>query len=233
MERLQSNLVVYDYVYQIQFFLFLCSVSLSIPTLFGSLGTNMPSKGAINQLSNGNQSNILNQSSVSRGQVPQKPTAPHAQMNQFPQGRNAPQNNVRLPMPMSNNVPFNRPNIPAATAAMAAHIMQQQFIHQAARAHLQAAQILQQQQQQNLLRTQMQAAMAQAYARGQAAKAMMYNPRVVANNLQAVAQQMGLRAPQPGQGMGKPIPTPLLNQPKTDEPKQSEGMLFDSYKNAI
>ena len=71
----------------------------------------------------------------------------------------------------------------------------------------------------------MQAAMAQAYARGQAAKAMMSNPRAVANNLQAVAQQMGLRAPQPAQGSGKPLPMPLFNQPIADEAMEPGGMI--------
>ncbi len=65
----------------------------------------------------------------------------------------------------------------------------------------------------------MQAAMAQAYAREQA-KAMMY-PRAVANNLQAVAQQMGLRAPHPGNQ--RKVPTPLLNQAKANAPSDVEG----------
>ena len=190
----------------------------------------MQSKGPVNQLPNGHQNQMLNQQNLLRGTVTQRPAPQQMQMNHLPHGRNAQQNNPRIPVPMNapaslNNMPFNRPNIPAATAAVAAQIMQQQLIHQAARAHLHAAQMLQQQQQQNILRTQMQAAVAQAYARGQAAKAMMYNPRAVANNLQAVAQQMGLRAPQPGHGAGKPLPTPLVTQPKAGEPKEVKGTL--------
>eukprot|EP00794_Sanderia_malayensis_P014049 gene14049-15510_t len=126
----------------------------------------------------------------------------------------------RFPVPMNQSNALNanlnnRPNIPAVTAAMAAQLVQQQLLQQAARAHaLQAAQAIQQQQQQNLLRTQMQAVMAQAYAREQAAiAAKMYNPRAIANNLQAVAQQMGLRPPHPS-AQNKGLPTPMVNQNK-------------------
>ena len=67
----------------------------------------------------------------------------------------------------------------------------------------------------------MQAAMAQAYVRGHAAKAMMYNPRAVASSLQAVAQQMGLRAQQPQGKPGNSAPT--MNQLKPEETKESDG----------
>ena len=190
----------------------------------------MQSKGPIGQLPNGHQNQIINQQQQlpRAGPFRQRPAPQQAPVNQFSHGRNIQQNNPRLPVPMNppashNSMPFYRTNIPAATAAMAAQFVQQQLFQQAARAHLHAAQMLQQQQQQNLFRTQVQAAMAQAYARGQAAKAIMSNPRAVANNLQAVAQQMGLRAPQPGQGGGKPFRMPLVSQPKTDEVKEPCG----------
>lgn len=162
----------------------------------------------------------------------QRPQIP-SQFNQFNRAvRAGHQNGPRIPVPMNqpnplNNNLQNRPNIPAVTAAMAAQIVQHQLLQQAARAHaIQAAQALQQQQH-NILRTQMQAAMAQAYVREHAAKAMMYNPRAVANNLQAVAQQMGLRAPQPSVP-AKTVPTPMLSQAEGTErcepeaPKLSE-----------
>ena len=182
----------------------------------------MPPKPLMNQnlLQNGSQSNSVNQGNLPRGPVAQKPQQPpFSQTHQFQRNRNPAQSNPRLPLamnPPANNLPFNRPNIPAVTAAMAAQLVQQQLLQQAARAHvLQAAQVIQQQQQQqqqqNLIRMQMQAAMAQAYVRGQAAKAMMHNSRAVANNLQAVAQQIGLLGPQSAQG-GKPLPTPLVSQ---------------------
>ena len=70
----------------------------------------------------------------------------------------------------------------------------------------------------------MQAAMFQAYARGQAAKAMMSNPRTVANNIQAVAQQIGIKAPQPpGHVNAKSIPTSLMSQPSAMEIRESTG----------
>lgn len=187
----------------------------------------MQPKAPIGQMPNVHQSQMINQQHLARGgPFRQRPAPQQAQMNHFSHGRSIQQSNPRLPMPMNapaslNTAPFYRTNFPAATAAVAAQIVQQQLIQQAARAHLHAA--IQQQQQQNLIRTQM--AMAQAYARGQAAKAMMSNPRAVANNLQAVAQQMGLRAPQPGQGSGKPLPTPLFNQPMSDEAKEPVGMI--------
>eukprot|EP00795_Rhopilema_esculentum_P016039 gene16039-7384_t len=185
-------------------------------------GTSMPPKPLMNQnlLQNGSQSNSVNQGNLPRGPVAQKPQQPpFSQAHQFQRNRNPAQSNPRLPLamnPPANNLPFNRPNIPAVTAAMAAQLVQQQLLQQAARAHvLQAAQVIQQQQQQqqqqNLIRMQMQAAMAQAYVRGQAAKAMMHNSRAVANNLQAVAQQIGLLGPQSAQ-TGKPLPTPLVSQ---------------------
>ena len=65
----------------------------------------------------------------------------------------------------------------------------------------------------------MQAAlMAQALARGQmqAQAAMMMNPRAMANNLQIMAEHMGLRPPPPPNQQNnlsqnnKPLPTPML-----------------------
>ena len=191
----------------------------------------MQARGPINQLPNGHQYQMQNQANISRGQVPTRPAPPQAPMRQFSHGRNTQQNNARLQMPMSkpapmNNIPFHRPNFPADNAAMLSQIMQRSaLIQQVALAHFPAAPMIQQHQQQNLFRNPMQAAM--VYAKLQAAEAMMYNPRAVANNLQAVAQQMGLRAPQPGQGMPKPVPTPLLNPPVDKGPaKLPEGVLF-------
>ena len=137
----------------------------------------------------------------------------------------------KIPVPMQPpstiNSTANRPGLPNMTAAVAAHaLVQQQLVQQAARAQAlqaaQAAQLLQQQQQQvSVMRAQMQAAlMAQAIQRGQAAQAMMYNPNLIANNLQAVAQQMGLRAQRPPANQGKPLPTPLI--PRTSQNQVEE-----------
>ena len=209
--------------------IFLETLSLFSYILFAALSA--PPRGPFNPnlLQNGAQKNPIN--FPSHGQMPPRPPLQQQQQqrfNQISRGRvPLPQNNSRLPVPMNpptslNNLPFSRPNVPAATAVMAAQIMQQQLLQHAARAQaLQAAQAIHQQQQQNLLRTQMQAAMAQAYVRGHAAKAMMYNPRAVASSLQAVAQQMGLRAPQP---QGKPgNSASIMNQLKPEETKESDG----------
>ena len=187
----------------------------------------MPPKIPIGQLPNGHQNH---QQNLARG-VPfrQRPVPQQAQMNPFAHARNIQQNSARLPVPMNphsslnNNMPFYRASYPAATAAVAAQIMQQQLINQAARAHLHAAHMLQQQQ----LRTQMQAAMFQAYARGQAAKAMTLNPQTVANNIQSVAQQFGIKAQQPPTHVNaKPFPASLMSQPNTIEIKESNGIFL-------
>ena len=199
---------------------------------------NAPPRGPFNPnlLQNGAQKNPIN--FPPHGQMPSRPHVQQQQQrfNQIPRGRvPLPQNNSRVPLPMTpptslNNLPFSRPNVPAATAVMAAQIMQQQLLQHAARAQaLQAAQAIHQQQQQNLLRTQMQAAMAQAYVRGHAAKAMMYNPRAVASSLQAVAQQMGLRAPQPQGKPGNSIPSSMMNQLKPEEIKESDGKASKNF----
>lgn len=202
-------------------------------------GPNMAPRAPFNPnlLQNGAQKNPIN--FPPHGQMPSRPPLQQQQQPRFNpilRGRvPLPQNNSRLPVPMNpptslNNLPFSRPNVPAATAVMAAQIMQQQLLQHAARAQaLQAAQAIHQQQQQSLLRTQMQAAMAQAYVRGHAAKAMMYNPRAVASSLQAVAQQMGLRAPQPQGKPGTSIPASMMNQLKPEEAKQFDGKASKNF----
>jgi len=188
----------------------------------GTRGSIMQPKVPFSQLPNGHQNH--QQNLVRSVPLRQRPVPQQAQMNPFPHARNIQPNNPRLPVPMNshlslnNNMPFYRASYPAATAAVAAQIMHQQLVNQAARAHLHAAHMLQQQQ----LRTQMQAAMFQAYARGQAAKAMMSNPRTVANNIQAVAQQIGIKAPQPpGHVNAKSFPTSLMSQPSAMEIRES------------